>query len=166
MKNEIEIYKFLNNKTSCNFFKFINAKLFNFSFKGHLLLLKMIKSKNKFIQNIYFNKLQKKFSIYISPKCKIGKNFHMMHMDGIVIGNGVIVGNNVILYHQVTLGQKNNLYPTIGDNVTIYPGAKIIGDVKIGNNVIVGANAVVTHDVPDNCVVAGIPARIIKRIDE
>lgn len=52
--------------------------------------------------------------------------------------------------------------PTIGDNVVVYAGAKIIGGVHIGNNVIIGANAVVTKDVPDNCVVAGVPARIIK----
>ena len=57
---------------------------------------------------------------------------------------------------------NKNVAPTIGNNVIIGAGAKIMGDVKIGNNVTIGANAVVTHDVPDNCVVGGVPAKIIK----
>lgn len=64
----------------------------------------------------------------------------------------------------VTIGGKSGWYevPVIGDDVIINAGARILGPVKIGNNVIIGANAVVVKDVPDNCVVAGVPARIIR----
>lgn len=72
------------------------------------------------------------------------------------------IGNNVWINQQVTIGYNGASAPMIGDNVVIYAGAKIIGGVHIGNNVTVGANAVVTKDIPDNCVVAGVPARIIK----
>ena len=74
------------------------------------------------------------------------------------------IGKNCIIGSCVTIGGKSGWYevPVIGDNVEIHSGAKIIGPVRIGNNVIIGANAVVTKDIPDNCVVAGIPAKIIK----
>lgn len=76
-----------------------------------------------------------------------------------------VVGRNCIIGANVTIGGKSGWYevPVIGDNVDISAGVKILGPVRIGNNVIIGANAVVVKDVPDNCVVAGIPARIIKR---
>lgn len=65
----------------------------------------------------------------------------------------------------VTIGGKSGWYevPVIGDNVEINAGARVLGPVRIGNNVIIGANSVVVKDVPDNCVVAGIPARIIRK---
>jgi serine acetyltransferase len=73
------------------------------------------------------------------------------------------IGRNCLIGSCVTIGGKSGWYevPQIGDNVEIATGAKILGPVRIGNNVIIGANAVVTKDVPDNCVVAGIPAKII-----
>lgn len=76
------------------------------------------------------------------------------------------IGTNCWINQQVTIGFTNdNDCPTIGDNVCIYAGAIIVGNVHIGNNVIVGAGAVVVKDVPDNCVVAGVPAKIIKRME-
>lgn len=90
---------------------------------------------------------------------------------GIFIASTAVVGRNCTILQQVTIGGNPATYDgtspisqaaTIGDNVIISAGAKIIGDVKIGNNVVIGANAVVTHDVPDNAIVAGVPARIIK----
>ena len=88
----------------------------------------------------------------------------MVHAIGIVIGSGAVIGDNCKIYQQVTIGKEKGKFPIIGDNVTIYSGAKIIGDVKIGNNAIIGANAVVTRDVPDNCVAVGVPARVIKKV--
>lgn len=75
------------------------------------------------------------------------------------------VGKNCIIGSCVTIGGKSGWYevPEIGDNVEISSGTKILGPIRIGNNVIIGANSVVTKDVPDNCVVAGAPARIIAR---
>lgn len=68
------------------------------------------------------------------------------------------------IYQQVTVGYSDDeKAPIIGDNVTIFPGAKVIGDVVIGNNVVIGANAVVVKNVPANCTVVGVPAYIIRR---
>ena len=79
--------------------------------------------------------------------------------------SGSELGANCNISHQATVGYKGRGsrkgFPTLGDNVYVGPGAKVIGSVKVGNNVAIGANAVVTHDVPDNAVVAGVPARII-----
>ncbi len=78
---------------------------------------------------------------------------------------GAKIGRNCVVMQQVTIGSsrggKRGGYPTLGDNVVVCCGAKIIGNVKIGNNVIVGANAVVVTDVPDGAVVGGIPAKVI-----
>lgn len=84
-------------------------------------------------------------------------------LNGIIVSHHAIIGKNCKIYHQVTIGQDiEGIAPIIGDNVTIFPGAKIIGNVKIGNNAIVGAGSVVTKSFGDNCIVAGVPARIIK----
>lgn len=80
------------------------------------------------------------------------------------------IGVNAWINQQVTIGHNGDLSPIIGDNVTIRAGAKVIGEVHVGNNSIVGANAVVVKDVPPNCVVVGVPAKIVrrdgKRVDE
>ena len=75
------------------------------------------------------------------------------------------VGNNCKIFQQVTVGFNGDKRPTIGNNVTICCGAKVLGGVTIGENVIVGANAVVVKDVPANSVVGGVPAKIIKAIE-
>jgi len=81
-----------------------------------------------------------------------------------VIHARAVVGTGCMIGQGVTIGEKSGWYevPIIGDNVEISAGARILGPIRIGNNVIIGANAVVVKDVPDNCVVAGVPARIIK----
>jgi serine O-acetyltransferase len=95
----------------------------------------------------------------------IGYGFYIGHFGGIVVNGQSRIGNNVNISHGVTLGQANrgrNIgYPTVGDYVYIGPGAKIIGNVNIGNHAAIGANSVVTKDVPNNAVVAGVPATII-----
>ncbi len=76
------------------------------------------------------------------------------------------IGKNCKIYQQVTIGFNHDLKaPVIGDNVEVCCGAKVIGGITIGDNVLIGANAVVVKDVPSNCVVAGVPARIIKHLD-
>ncbi len=109
----------------------------------------------------YAKKLLLHYGVTVSPHAVIGQGLRMEHYAGIVIGRGAVIGDHCLLYQQVTLGQKNEQYPTLGNHVTVYPGAKIIGGIRIGSDVTVGANAVVLHDVPDGAVVAGVPARII-----
>ncbi len=108
--------------------------------------------------------------IEIHPGALIGKNLFIDHGMGLVIGETAIIGDNVILYQGVTLGSKGDpstkgkkRHPTLGNNVIIGAGAKIIGDIFIGDNSQVGANSVVTHDVASNSTVAGIPAREISK---
>lgn len=104
---------------------------------------------------------------------EIGEGLKMFHPHDIVIGRGCIIGKNVMIYNGVTFGAKNlsdmdenkdvlNRYPIIEDGVTVFTGAKILGPVTIGKNSIVGANSVVTKSFPENSVIAGIPAKIVK----
>ena len=158
-----KIYMRLNHSIEAIKIKVIFARIFNFSFKGHLLVNKMFKTKSRIKKEIYFNKLQRVYSMWISPQSKIEPDIRFMHFDGITIGSGVKIGKNCTLFQQVTLGKEKEKFPIIGDNVTIYAGAKVIGDVRIGDNCIIGANAVVLKDVPDNCIAVGVPARIIRR---
>lgn len=105
------------------------------------------------------------YGISIPFNAQIGKGFYIGHFGCIVVSPAAVLGKNVNISQGVTIGVANRGnkvgVPTIRDCVYIGPGAKIIGAVTIGNNVAIGANAVVTHDVPDNAVVAGVPARII-----
>lgn len=104
--------------------------------------------------------------IEIHPGAKIGKSFFIDHGMGVVIGETSEIGDNVTLYQGVTLGgtgkEKGKRHPTIGDNVVISAGAKVLGSIVIGNNVIIGAGAVVVRSVPDNCTVVGVPGRIVR----
>ena len=105
--------------------------------------------------------------IEIHPGAKIGKRFFIDHGMGVVIGETTVIGNNVLLYQGVTLGgtgvEKGKRHPTIGNNVVIGAGAKVLGNITIGDNSYIGANAVVIKDVPANSTVVGVPGRITKQ---
>ena len=103
--------------------------------------------------------------IDIHPGAVIGSDFFIDHGKGVVIGETTIIGDNVTIYQGVTLGgtSKSRIkrHPTIGNNVIVGAGAKIIGAITIGDNVKIGANSVVNKDIPSGSVVVGIPGRII-----
>lgn len=105
--------------------------------------------------------------IDIHPGAKIGHDFFIDHGSGTVIGETSEIGNNVTLYQGVTLGgtslERMKRHPTLGNNVVVGAGAKLLGPIKIGDNVKIGANSVVTKDVPPNSVVVGVPGRIVAR---
>ena len=105
----------------------------------------------------------------IHPGAVIGSAFFIDHGMGVVIGETAEVGNNVTIYHGVTLGgttwKKGKRHPTIGNNVVIGTGAKVLGPVKIGDNARIGANSVVISDTPPNSVVVGIPGKVVFRVE-
>lgn len=109
----------------------------------------------------------RKTGIEIHPGAQIGENFFIDHGNGVIIGETAIVGNNVTLYQGVTLGgtgkEHGKRHPTIGDNVMISAGAKVLGSFIIGENSKIGAGSVVLEAVPPNCTVVGVPGRIVKR---
>ncbi len=105
--------------------------------------------------------------IEIHPGATIGRGFFIDHGMGVVIGETAEIGENVTLYHGVTLGgtswRKEKRHPTIGDNVVIGAGAKVLGPFKVGENSRIGAGSVVVHEVPPNSVVVGVPGRVTHR---
>ena len=105
--------------------------------------------------------------IEIHPGATIGKGLFIDHGMGVVIGETTIIGDNVTLYQGVTLGgtgkEKGKRHPTVGSNVVIGAGAKVLGNIKIGDNSYIGSNAVVIKDVPDNSTVVGVPGRVTKQ---
>jgi len=107
--------------------------------------------------------------IEIHPGAKIGKKFFIDHGMGVVIGETTEIGDNVTLYHGVTLGgttwKKIKRHPTIGNNVVIGTGAKVLGPVKIGDNSKIGANSVVVNEIPPNSIVVGIPGKVVFRVE-
>lgn len=109
----------------------------------------------------------RKTGIEIHPGAQIGENFFIDHGNGVIIGETAIIGNNVTLYQGVTLGgtgkEHGKRHPTIGDNVMISAGAKVLGSFTIGENSKIGAGSVVLEAVPPNCTVVGVPGRIVKR---
>ncbi|MBI5846984.1 MAG: cysteine--tRNA ligase [Nitrospirae bacterium] len=105
--------------------------------------------------------------IEIHPAAILGRGFFIDHGMGVVIGETAEVGENCLLYQGVTLGgtgkEKGKRHPTLGNNVTVGAGAKILGAITIGNNAVIGANSVILKPVPDNAICVGVPGRITKK---
>ncbi len=104
--------------------------------------------------------------IEIHPGAKIGKGVFIDHGMGVVIGETAIVGDYALIYQGVTLGgtgkEMGKRHPTLGENVVVGAGAKVLGNIQIGNNVRIGAGSVVLRDVPSDCTVVGVPGRIVR----
>ncbi len=105
--------------------------------------------------------------IEIHPGAQIGKGVFIDHGMGVVIGETAIVGDYSLIYQGVTLGgtgkETGKRHPTLGENVVVGGGAKVLGNIQIGNNVRIGAGSVVLRDVPSNCTVVGVPGRVVYR---
>jgi len=170
--NDVIKYE-INNGKKNNFFKTIMTIIFNKS-KNVVFLFRIAQILNEkgftILASLIKRKIFFKYGIEISLNAKIGLGLKIAHPNGIIIGDGVSIGKNVTIYHQVTLGGKNigdakqKNYPDIGDNVILFAGAKVLGNIKVGSNSIIGANSVVIKDVDENCVYAGIPAKKIKQL--
>lgn len=130
--------------------------------------------KRRYIIARFISQVSRFFTgIEIHPGAKIGESVFIDHGAGVVIGETCEIGDNVVLYQGVTLGgtgkEKGKRHPTIGNNVVISSGAKVLGSFVVGDNSRVGANAVVLSEVPPNSTVVGIPGKVVrlngKRID-
>ncbi len=141
----------------------------NLRFVYFLRLFQWLRMKRiPFIPGYVNRKLITKYGCFISLNAKIGIGVRFPHPNGIVIGGTTDIGENCTIFQQVTFGGKkigdaqNSNYPSIGNNVIIYAGAKLIGNITIGDNAIIGANSVVNKSFPPNTIIGGIPAKILK----
>lgn len=127
----------------------------------------LYKNKHFFLARWYSQRTVRKTGIEIHPGATIGKGLFIDHGYGVVIGETAIVGDNVTLYQGVTLGgtgkEHGKRHPTIGNNVMISAGAKVIGSFTVGENSKIGAGSVVLSEVPPNSTVVGVPGRVVKR---
>lgn len=123
--------------------------------------------KHYFLARWYSQRTVRKTGIEIHPGATIGKGLFIDHGHGVVIGETAIVGDNVTLYQGVTLGgtgkEQGKRHPTIGNNVMISAGAKVLGSFIIGENSKIGAGSVVLQEVPPNSTVVGVPGRVVKQ---
>lgn len=124
--------------------------------KGHYFLARWIS------QNA-----RRRTGIEIHPGAQIGKGFFIDHGAGVIIGETTVIGDNCTLYQGVTLGgtgkEQGKRHPTLGNNVMVSAGAKVLGSFKIGDNSKIGSGSVVLEEVPPNSTVVGVPGRVVKR---
>ena len=127
----------------------------------------MYLKKHYFLARWISQRAVRKTGIEIHPGAQIGKGFFIDHGNGVIIGETTVIGDNVTLYQGVTLGgtgkEQGKRHPTIGNNVMISTGAKVLGSFKIGDNSKIGAGSVVLEEVPPNSTVVGVPGRVVKR---
>lgn len=129
---------------------------------NHRIAHKLYKKKHFFLARL-LSQISRFFTgIEIHPGATIGKGLFIDHGMGVVIGETAEIGDDVLIYHGVTLGgtgkDTGKRHPTVGNNVVIGCGAKVLGPINIGDNVKIGANSVVLKDVPDDSTTVGIPA--------
>lgn len=165
VKEEIDVIKERDPaiKTSAEVFLYPTFKAILRYRLAHKLYLK----KHYFLARWISQRTARKTGIEIHPGATIGKGLFIDHGHGVVIGETAILGDNCTLYQGVTLGgtgkEKGKRHPTLGDNVMVSAGAKILGSFSVGDNSKIGAGSVVLSEVPANSTVVGVPGRIIKR---
>lgn len=125
------------------------------------------KHNHKFIARMISNRARRKTGIEIHPGAQIGKGLFIDHGMGVVIGETTEIGDYCTLYQGVTLGgtgkDVGKRHPTLGNNVMVGSGAKVLGPFNVGDNSKIAANAVVLEEVPPNCTAVGAPAKIVRR---
>lgn len=118
-----------------------------------------------YFSKVYYKHIEHKTGIQVPIGTDIGYGLKFFHHGCIIVAQSAKIGNNVSIHQGVTIGRvfAGNYagVPTIGNNVVIFAGAKLLGNIKVGDGAVIGANAVVVKDVPSNAVVAGIPAKVI-----
>lgn len=128
---------------------------------------KLYQKKHYFLARWVSQRGVRKTGIEIHPGASIGKGLFIDHGNGVIIGETTVIGDNVTLYQGVTLGgtgkEHGKRHPTIGNNVMISAGAKVLGSFSIGDNSKIGAGSVVLSEVPPNSTVVGVPGRVVKR---
>ncbi len=128
---------------------------------------KLYGKKHYFLARWISQKGVRKTGIEIHPGAEIGKGFFIDHGNGVIIGETTVIGDNVTLYQGVTLGgtgkEHGKRHPTVGNNVMISTGAKVLGSFKIGDNSKIGAGSVVLEEVPPGSTVVGVPGHVVKR---
>ena len=151
-RSDIEIFLLYKGFKACRMYRRAHKHFL----KGHFFRARYISERAKF-----------KTGIEIHPGATIGKGLFIDHGTGVVIGETTEIGDNCVIYQGVTLGgtgkDVGKRHPTLGNNVMVGAGAKVLGPVNIGNNVKIAAGAVVLCDIPDDCTAVGVPARIVKR---
>ncbi len=168
IKEEMEIIKERDPaiKTSLEVFLYPSFKAVLRYRIAHKLYLK----KHYFLARWYSQRTVRKTGIEIHPGAIIGKGLFIDHGAGVVIGETAEIGDNVTLYQGVTLGgtgkESGKRHPTIGNNVMISSGARVLGSFTVGDNSKIGAGSVVLSEVPPNSTVVGVPGRVVKRDNE
>ena len=134
---------------------------------AHRAAHKLQKNGHKFTARLISQGARFLTGVEIHPGATIGKGLFIDHGTGVVIGETAEIGDNCTIYQGVTLGgtgkDVGKRHPTLGNNVMVGAGAKVLGPVKIGDNAKIAAGAVVLQDVPENCTAVGIPARIVRK---
>lgn len=149
-------------KTSAEVFLYPSFYAILFHKWGHWFY----KKQHYFIARLLSQMARQMTGIEIHPGAVIGKGLFIDHGMGVVIGETCEIGENVTIYHGVTLGgtgkDKGKRHPTIGNNVMISAGAKVLGPFKVGDNARIAANAVVLQEIPENSTVVGIPGKVVR----
>lgn len=132
----------------------------------YLKLPKLLEMLMRFISKTLTFSSKVATGVEIHPGAQIDAGFFIDHGVGVVIGETTVIGKNVCVYQGVTLGgtslKEGKRHPTLGNNIVVGAGAKVLGNIDIGNYVQIGANSVVLKDIPSDCTVVGIPGRIVK----